>query len=221
MNQTVLPIRTTASFGRLHGSEWGAAGTTLTNILKNRNNSRQFREYITRLLGYGAMNVDRVRECTERRVTALSAGTLREDESHIHRLPLPPSLNGLRGYRRLTITLAWLSPVNPRHQGWRRAELWFASPTIPLPVTRKQADWQAVQRGTLQHEILEGEEAGVFVDGESLEIQVSCRASAGALDDEVPYALATTLEIAEELDIDIYNEVRASVHAARVRMQMT
>ncbi len=200
-----------------HGSEWGAAGATLTRILKNRNNSRQFREYITRLLGYGAMNIGRVRECTARRVTALSAGTLGQDESHIHRLPLPPSLSGVRGYRRLTITLAWLSPVNPRHQGWRRADLWFAPPQASLQVKRGQADWQAVQRGTLQHEILEGEDAGVFVDGESLEIQVSCRASAGALDEEVPYALATTLEIAEELGIDIYDEVRFRVHAARVR----
>ena len=202
-----------------HGSEWGAAGTALTSILRNRTNSRQFREYLTRLLGYGAMNIDRVRECTARRVTVLSAGALREDESHIHRLPLPPSLNGLRGYRRLTITLAWLSPVNPRHQGWRRADLWFAPPQTPLQVERKQADARAVQRGTLQHEILEGEEAGMFFDGESLEIQVSCRASAGALDDEVPYALATTLEIAEELDIDIYDEVRSSVYAARVRAE--
>ena len=202
-----------------HGSEWGSAGTTLTGVLKNRNNSRQFREYITRLLGYGAIDIDRVRECTERRVTALSGGTLRQDESHIHRFPLPPSLNGVRGYRRLTITLAWLSPVNPRHQGWRRADLWFAPPKAPIQVERKQADWQAVQRGTLQHEILEGEEAGVFVDGDSLEIQVSCRASAGALDDEIAYALATTLEIAEELDIDIYDEVRLRVHAARVRAE--
>ena len=203
-----------------HGSEWGAAGTTLTSILKNRENSRQFREYITRLLGYGAINIDRVRECTARRVTALSAGRLLQDESHIHRFPLPPSLSGLRGHRRLTITLAWLSPINPRHQGWRRADLWFTPANAPLQVKRQQAHWQAVQRGTLQHEILEGEEAGVFVDGESLEIQVSCRASAGNLDDEIPYALATTLEIAEELNLDIYDEVRASVHAARVRMEM-
>ena len=202
-----------------HGSEWGAAGTTLTNILKNRDNSRQFREYITWLLGYGAIDIDRIRKCTARRVTALSAGALSEDDSHIHRLPLPPSLNGLRGYRRLTITLAWLSPVNPRHQGWRRADLWFAPPQAPLRVKRQQADWQAAQRGTLQHEILEGEDAGAFVDGASLEIQVSCRASAGALDEEVPYALATTLEVAEELDIDIYDEVRAVVQAARVRAE--
>ena len=99
-----------------HGAEWGAAGLILTDILKNKNNSRQFKEYVTRLLGYGAVDINRVRECTTQRVTALGGGTLKQEESHVHRLPLPPSLRGRRGYRRLTITLAWLSPVNPRHQ---------------------------------------------------------------------------------------------------------
>ena len=165
------------------------------------------------------VDIDRVRECTARRVTVLGGGELRRDESHIHRVPLPPSLSGVRGYRRSTMTLAWLSPVNPRHQAWRRADLWFAPPKDPLQVNRQQADWQAVQRGTLQHEILEGEEAGVYVDGASLEIQVSCRASAGALEDEIPYALAVTLEIAEELDIDIYDEVRSIVQVARIRAE--
>ena len=84
---------------------------------------------------------------------------------------------------------------------------------------RQQADWRAVQRGTLQHEILEGEEAGVFVEGANLEIQVSCRADAGTLEDEVPYALATTLEIAEELNVDIYDEVRTAVYAIPVRAE--
>lgn len=200
-----------------HGAEWGLAGTTLTSVLKNEHNSRQFREYITRLLGYGAINIERVRECTPHRVTTLSAGTLAKDESHIHRLPLPPSLNGVRGYRRLSLTLGWVSPVNTRHQGWRRADLWFSPPSAPLQVARSQADWRAVQRGTLQHEILEGEDAGVFVDGESMNIQVSCRSSAGVLDDDVAYALVTTLEIAEELEVDIYDEIQLRVHAARVR----
>ena len=200
-----------------HGAEWGEAGTILSRILRNQDNSRQFREYVTRLLGYGAVAVDRVQECTARRVTALGGGMLGQDESYIHRFPLPPSLSGRRGHRRLTITLAWLSPVNQRHQAWRRADLWFAPRQDPLRVSRQQADWRAVQRGTLQHEILEGKRAGVFVDDENLEIQVSCRADAGTLEDEVPYALAITLEIAEELRIDIYEEVRAAVHAIQVR----
>ena len=200
-----------------HGAEWGEAGTILTGILSNQNNSRQFKEYVTRLLGYGAVDINRVQECTAWRVTALGGAMIGQNESHVHRFPLPPSLSGRRGHRRLIITLAWLSPVNQRHQAWRRADLWFDPPRDPLRVKRQQADWRAVQRGTLQHEILEGERAGVYVDDANLEIQVSCRAGAGTLEDEIPYALAITLEVAEELGIDIYEEVRAAVHAVQVR----
>ena len=200
-----------------HGADWRAAASVLTRILKNQDNSRQFKEYVTRLLGYGAVDVNRVRECAAHRVTALSGGMLRQEESHIHRLPLPPSLSGRRGHRRLVITLAWLSPVNQRHQAWRRAELWFDPPKDPLRVSREQADWRAVRRGTLQHEILEGERASVYVGDANLEVQVSCRAGAGTLEDEIPYALATTLEVAEVLNIDIYDEIRAAVHAVQVQ----
>ncbi len=200
-----------------HGAEWGEAGRVLTQVLKNEDNSRQFSEYVTRLLGYGAVDINRVQECTARRVTALGGGELGQYESHIHCFPLPPSLNGRRGYRRLTITLAWLSPVNRRHHAWRRANLWFDPPRDQLQVQRTQADWRAVQRGTLQHEILEGDRAGVFVQGANLEIRVSCRASAGTLEDKVPYALATTLEVAEELEVDIYDEVRNAIYPVAVR----
>lgn len=204
-----------------HGADWGYAGTILDGILRSTDNSRQFNEHLTRLLGYGAVDIGRVRECTAYRVTALSGGVLNTDQSHVHRFPLPPSLSGQRGHRRLTITLAWLTPVNPRHQGWRRADLWFDPPQNPLRVNRQQADWRAVRRGTLQHEILEGEEASVFVDGTDLEVQVSCRADAGALEEAIPYALVTTLVVAEEVGVEIYNEVRVRVNAARVRVSPT
>jgi hypothetical protein len=42
---------------------------------------------------------------------------------------------------------------------------------------------------------------------------VNCRADAGALEEAVPYALAITLEVAESMSVDIYNEVRARVQA--------
>lgn len=196
-----------------HGADWSSGGTVVQRILKTDDNSRQFREYITRLLGYGSIDVERIRQCTEQRVTAISGGFLTKDHKHLHRFPLPPSLSGQRGHRKLTITLAWLTPVNPRHQSWRRADLWFAPPKDPLRVKRHQADWRAVQRGTLQHEVLQGEEASVFVDGDNLEIEVSCRSDAGALEDEVPYAIATSLEVAEEIGISIYDEIRTRVHA--------
>ena len=44
----------------VHGAEWGKAGSILTRILKDEDNSRQFKEYVTRLLGYGAVDINRV-----------------------------------------------------------------------------------------------------------------------------------------------------------------
>ena len=201
-----------------HSAGWGTAGDILNRILLSQENRRKFKEYLTRFLGYGEIDVNRVKECTEQRVTALSGGTLRKDQTHIHQFPLPPSLAGQICWRRLTITLAWMNPVNPRHQGWRRAALWFEPLKQFLRVDRQQADWRAVKRGTIQHEVLEGEQAGVFVDGDNVEIIVNCSANAGTLEEIVPYALVTTLEVREDIDIPLYEEVRVRVHAARVRV---
>lgn len=201
----------------VHGASWGHAGALLHEILRTPQNSKQFKEYVTRLIGYGAIDATRVRECTEYRVTALSGGLLQAEQAHVHRFPLPPSLSGQAGWRCLTITLAWLTPVNTAHQAWRRADLWFTPPPAPLQVNRREADWRAVQRGTVQHEVLEGARAAAFVDGANLEILVSCRADAGALEDPIPYALATTLEVAADIGVTVYEEVRERVQA-RVRV---
>ncbi len=207
-----------------HAAEWGLAGTILDNTLRSPENTRQFREYVTRLLGYGAIDPNKAKECAEHRVTALSGGALRNDQAHLHRFPLPPSLSGRHCWRRLTITLAWFTPVNPGHQKWRRASLWFEppiKPLNPLKIERQQADARAVKRGTVQHEVLEGRAASAFVDGDSLEIKVNCTADAGALEDIVPYALATTLEVKADIGIPLFEEVRVRVHAARVRVTPT
>lgn len=202
----------------VHSASWGDAGQVLDQILRTRQNSRQFKEYVTRLLGYGGVDPEVVRECTQHRVTALGGGQLQADQAQLHRFPLPPGLSGQPGWRRLSITLAWFTPVNTAHQSWRRADLWFTPPTDSLQIRRQQAEWRAVQRGTVQHEVLGGDRASAFVDGDDLQIRVSCRQDAGALEDAVPYALVTTLEVAEELGVDIYDEVRVRVHAARIEV---
>lgn len=134
-----------------------------------------------------------------------------------HRFPLPPSLSGKRGWRRLVVTLAWMTPVHPLNHRWRRAHVWFSSPKSKLSVgsnkhlERRGADWQAVQRGTVQHEVFEGEKAAAFVDGDEVVIHVSCREDAAVLSDAVPYALAVTLEVDDAIGVDIYTEVRERV----------
>jgi len=199
-----------------HSARWGDAEHVLRRALGAAVDARRFRERVTRYLGYGSINVSRVGECTPHRVTALGGGEIQAEESHLHRFPLPPSLSGEHGWRELTITLGWFTPTNPFHQVYRRADLWFEPPTAQidqLRLKRREADPQAVRRGTLQHEILEGERAAPFIDGYNVEIHVSCRPGAGRLDDAVPYALAVTLEVAPEIGIEIYEEVRARVHA--------
>ena len=203
----------------VHGADWGTARETIDAVLRDDHGGRRIKEHVTRLLGYGVVDVDRVRECTASRVTVLGGGLLREDQSHVHRIPLPPSLSGWRGHRRLTLSLAWISPVNPRHRNWRRAQLWFSPPKKDLGVERKQADGRVVQRGTVQHEILEGERSSDFVDGASLEVRVNCRADAGVLEEEVPYALVSTIEVTSDLWVsNIYDELRAGVQAARLHV---
>lgn len=194
-----------------HGASWGDLGQALHRHFGAIKNHDKRKEQITRLLGFGRLNVDDVTECSPTRVTAIGAGEIAKDEGAEHRFPLPPSLSGKRGLRRLRVTLAWFTPVNPLSHRWRQAQLWFETPQSKLVVNRVGPDWQAVQRGTLQHEVLEEEAAAVFVDGDDIVVRVSCREDAPGLQGKVPYALAVTLEVADSIGIDIYSEVRERV----------
>ena len=49
----------------------------------------------------------------------------------LYRIPLPDNLDGVATLRTITITLAWFSPVNTRHQGYRMAALDIASGSEP------------------------------------------------------------------------------------------
>lgn len=201
----------------VHGARWGAAGDAYLSLFRSPDGGNKLSEYLTRLLGYGRVDLNAVRECTETRVTALAGGALAKETGAEHRFPLPPSLSGKRGWRRLVVTLTWISPVHALSQRWRRAHLWFSSPKSKLSIgsgnllERRGADWQAVQRGTVQHEVFEGEKAAAFVDGDEVVIHVSCREDAAVLEDAVPYALAVTLEVDESIGVDVYTEVRARV----------
>ena len=105
--------------------------------------------------------------------------------------------------RRLTATLAWLSPINPRHRNYRTASLSVEPPQTELRVRRKECDFRAVQRGTVQHEILEGEAATPFADGDALKFTVNCRSDAGDLNDPVRYGIAVSLEVAVGVTLPI------------------
>jgi len=192
----------------IHAAAWDGAADRIARVLDGQD-WRQVKDHTARLIGYGAVDETRLGGGSTSRVVLIGANSLAEDLAHVYTIPLPPSLSGVADWRRVTITLAWMTPINPRHRSYRRAQLWFQVGDEVLAVGRADAQWQAARRGTVQHEVLEGAKAAVFADGDGLEIRVNCKAEAGELAVEVPYALAVTLEAAPAIDLPIHDEVEA------------
>jgi hypothetical protein len=198
-----------------HGAHWGKAAEVLRDLPAGQTSSRASRATLARLLGYGFADEERVMSCWNERVTLVGWNELAAEEGHIYRVPLPPSLSGKPVWKRLVITLAWLTPIQPRDRRYRRAQLWF-EPGAPgraelkelLAVEGCEADSRTTGRGTLQHEVFEGARAAAFTGDDHLAVKVSCREHAPQLKDKVPYGLLVTLEVAPGVDIPIYEEVR-------------
>ena len=193
----------------VHGASWRNSVQAFAH-LKNETNKSRFERYLARYIGYGVINIGRVLECTGTRVTAIGYGKIKETERHRFVFPLPAS-TGIGDYLRLTVTLAWLSPINPRHIGFRRAKLFFECSELNSGNghQRQEADWQQVRKGTVQHEIFKLNEHNL--PGDSLELFVRCAADAGDLNDEIPYGLTVTLEVAETETIDLYMIIKQRI----------
>jgi len=202
----------------VHGAQHDdQAQKTFTDALKTPSNARRFKQAMARYIGYGAVNIERVLACTEQRGTVLGCGEIREDQIHEYRFPLPFDLSGRQDWRRMVITLAWFSPINPSHRNLREAKLAFQPVgkwgDLPLKLSRTDSDRHQVLRGTVQHEVLDGnDEIEAFQEDGHILLQVTCKADATEnLDQAIPYGLAVTLEVAEGVDIRIYEQIRAKI----------
>lgn len=113
--------------------------------------------------------------------------------------------------RKLIVTLSYFTPIAPDRQLYRSAQLWFKviDPKGLVP-ERQNTEWQTVQKGTLQHEILVGEKTVVWND-DDLVIKVNCKEDAGKIKSAIPYCIFVSFEIAEGLDIDLYTDVETKI----------
>lgn len=195
----------------VHGATWGDIGKHIESLIQQGRDAREVKSLLARWLGYGKPDFTRARFSTDQRAVVLGFGELNDEEGHVFELPLPPSLSSQREWRRLIVTLAYMSPLAPKTQKYRVGSLWFEASTDDLGLSRTAADWQAVRRGTVQHEIFEGDNAVPITDGDTLTIKVNCRNEASRLVEPVRYGLIVTLEVAEGVDIAIYNEIRTRI----------
>lgn len=202
----------------IHGSSWGSIKEDICDIL-NQVNSSDIDRFARNWMGYGIPNPDRILECTPQRATMIGFGQLLDGQANLFKLPLPPSLASQSTWRRLTVTLAWISPISPSTQKYRDAGLWFDVYGVDIASQRKESSsgrngWQAVRRGTVQHEIFEGDTAQPFVDGEYIEIKVNCSKDANAINEPINFGLLVTLEVKDNITIDIYNEIKIKIRTA-------
>ena len=144
----------------------------------------------------------------------IGLGALKKDEGDIFRLPLPVDFSSRLMRRKLTVTLAYLSPVVPNKQTYRGAQLWFniddgGKGLVP---ERQNTEWQAVRKGSLQHEIFIGESPIVWNDDDFI-IKVNCKEEALKLKNiAIPYCLFVSFEVAEGFNVDLYTDVSAKIH---------
>jgi hypothetical protein len=193
----------------VHGASWGVAAEIIKGALGGLHGTEAKKE-IARYLGYGRPDFNKSIECTTTRATAIGFGTISKDQRHEFHMPLPPSLSGLDCWRRLTLTLAWLSPISVDNRKYRKAALTIETknPEETIGGKRSEAQWQQVRNGTLQHEIIEGDGVVAFQENDYIVVAVQCREDAGVLDVNVPYGLAVSLEVKEEVGIPLYDEIK-------------
>lgn len=198
----------------VHRSTWGNRANFLNQFYGPQGQGRHFErlDNIARLLGYGFPNVEEALSCAPNRATLVGYGTIEAGATNIHRIPLPPSLEMVTTPRVVTVTVAWFSPINPRHQAYRRAKLEVSAATnlqsaAGVNRVRGQPADKSVPRGTVFHTRYEGNKAVPFVDDGHILLRVFCREQAGSLDQSIRYGVAVTIEAGES--VPIYDEVQA------------
>jgi hypothetical protein len=202
-----------------HGCSWGDAGVLLNETYPPSESTRwqRRREAISRFIGYGRANNARIVTEHGSRITLLADDLIGHDARHEYSIPIPRAMIANREVRRVIATLAWSSPIDPgslRYRGFGldivdangKRKFWEGVG----PILQPPAD--AGRRGTLQHMILEGKKLMNAGGSGTFSLGVQARAALSRFEaEEVPYALAITLEMAQPVRQDLFADVAARI----------
>lgn len=177
------------------------------------------RRGITQLIGYGPVDNERLGAAASNRAVLIGAGSISADQRHQLAFPIPAALARTTDWRRLTLTLAWISPTNPRTLKHRMARLSFDGHTKDRGLGREEGEANTVKKGTVQHEVFEGARAWPFLQGDTLAVDVDCKVD-GDLERPVRYALVASLEVRTTVQADIHAQVRQTLRE-QVQQRLT
>lgn len=202
----------------VHCADWNGIGDQIRDHIRTSDNGQSIKRTISRWIGYGDGEIDRVLGCAHHRATAIGFAELSDGDAHIYRFPVPAELSATTEARSLRVTLAWLTPIAPSTQRYRSAYLWFDVSGNGFASQRQDADGKAVKSGTVQHELFAGNNATVIDDDAFVEIRVNCKKDVGKEFTAIPYGIAVTLEVKEGVSIPVYQRVSQRIRqTTRVR----
>lgn len=206
----------------VHGCRWGNIGELLDGTYppQGKGQHSRRRETISRFIGFGQTDPSRVISGEANRITLLGDDRIQAGQMHEYTLPVPASMVNNREVRTVTITLSWTSPTTHTTSDHRAVALklcaadggssyWDGVGTDG----RAQPATQAAARGTVVHLIHSGKKL-IPNDQGKLSICVQATAKAGFEAENVPYAIAITLELAQQQRSQLYEEV---LQAIRIR----
>jgi hypothetical protein len=209
----------------VHTSAWGEQDSHLRQMLGlDPSNARRD---LTTILGYGGLRPERTGKAASNRAVLIAAGSIGRGQRHTYAVPLPISLRSKAEWHRFTVTLAYLAPTVGQLTRYRGAKVFFERlDESATGGSRIDADHNAVRRGSVQHEIVDGRRAMVFDDGASLPVHVECMDDAQRLraGQTIRYGLVVSVETAVTTSTTIHQEIRAQLRAqaqaqARPRIQ--
>lgn len=196
----------------VHASSWGDWDARLRDDLGL--GGPEARRKLTALLGYGRLDLTRLGSAASNRAVLLAGGSIGREQRHTYEVPLPSSLRSKAAWHRFTITLAYAAPTAGHLNRYRAAKVYFTKPdTLVAGGKRIEAHHEAVRRGSLQQEIVDGASAMTFMNGDVFPIHVECIADAQALhkNDLIRYGLVVSVETAERTSTTIHDEIRSSL----------
>ena len=213
-----LLVRALLAHASSWGDWWAGLGPDLPVGLDRRR--------LTPLLGYGRIDPERARGAVNRAVV-IAGNSIGMNERHSYDLPLPPSIRSKAEWHRVCITLAYWAPVTHGLKRYRASKVFFTTPKVGeisklVGGKRIDADYNAVMRGSLQHEVIEGDNSMGFVDGATFPVHVECMKDGqcgSAQPSRILYALVASIEAAAETSTTVHDEVRAGLLRLRTQAQ--
>ena len=201
-----------------HGASWNDVGAGMTNIYSPGTTTARAKETVSRAIGYGNVDQERIVAGDRTRVTLLGQDQIKKEQRHTWRIPLPYDLSSSAEFRRIVVTLAWLTPVRANSSNYRmiglelvgsdgRSSIWEGAARAS-----HQPSIRSSQRGTLIHAVYEGKKAVPFDENGVFELNVQATSKLTYVSDiEIPYALAVTIEVADTVSTDIRDTIRRRV----------